>query len=231
MKKSTWLFLITIVLVTGISAFYGMRVKSSFVDDVHISNIEEELDNYRVTVKDDQGVNDVYYDYHIKDTVDLKDKSPLIIKAKKVDKSAQVHVYNMMTEVEVIDVKKGSEFVSVNDRIFVHEPSSIIHDYYSGDGYMNLLYGEEYLLFLQPLKVPDGYDMSEEEKKQFIFVSPTYGKYAWNDSKVEQVITKEQLDEGDGQTYAELKHLDIIATSQEMMDRYNSIKADLRKEM
>lgn len=217
MKNKIFYSIIAIVIIIAVRI--SLDTKASFVDDLSIDNIESHYD-YSVRLLTDISRNP-YFENTLVDFEELVDSSELVIKAK-MNNSREKVAQATLTEIHVVDVLKGK---IQTDNILLYEPAYFwpyIDDpnagTYSTGGYQLMQKGEEYILFLQSLKSPKGYKLSEDEKISYLPVSELYGKIPINSKWKPTVIVNDEV------AYREVVNNDILTREKDILLNYIKIK-------
>lgn len=217
MKSKIFIVLITIIILSAIGA--SILTKESFIDDLSIDNIENYYD-YNVNLYPD--IKDTpYFNNNLVDFEELVDSSELVIRAKMIKTSEKVSQATL-TKVYVEEVLKGK--LHTNE-ILLYEPAyfwSYIDDPYTGTyltgGYQLMQKDKEYVLFLQSLKSPKRYNLSENEKISFLPISELYGKIPISSDWNPIVLTNNET------IYKEVVEHEILTLETETLHNYIEIQ-------
>lgn len=171
MKRKASLILFIIILIILFSV--AVITKKSIIPN--ISNlIDGEWNDYQVNM---MLVSDKYYS-KIDDVSDILENSSVVLKVKMSNKRENLSQC-VLSEVTVEDVYKNDLDINIekDSNIYIYEPITLQEGaIYLTEGYIPMNTDNEYIVFLKPLKVPQGYTMSDKEKISFMYCNPVYGK-------------------------------------------------------
>ena len=217
MKNKIFIAIIVVIVLGAVGV--SIVTKGSFVEDLSINNIENYYD-YNVNLYDNNEENP-YFENTLTTFEELVEASELVIKVKMSNYRKKV-TQATLTTVNVEAVLKGE--LQTNE-ILLYEPAFFwpyVDDpntgNYSTGGYQLMQEGKEYILFLQSLKSPEGYNLSEDEKRSFLPVSELYGKIPIKSNWVPVVITNEVT------TYKDIKDSEILTWENDFLQNYIEIK-------
>lgn len=217
MKNKIFFSIIAILIIIAVRI--SLDTKASFEDDLSIDHIDKHYD-YSVRLHTDI-LENPYFENSLVDFEELVDSSELVVKAK-MNKSREKVAQATLTEIHVEEVLKGR--IQTNE-ILLYEPAYFwpyIDDpstgTYATGGYQLMQEGDEYILFLQSLKGPKEYKLSEEEKKSYLPVSELYGKIPIKSNWTPAVIADDDV------AYREVVNNDILTREKDLLLNYIKIK-------
>ncbi|MDR3595878.1 hypothetical protein [Clostridium sp.] len=222
MSKNRLLIIIyCLILVLCISI--GIFTRKSFYGNTSLP-MSNNLDNLTLCVSSSDTSN-IYFDNNIKDYDDLKQKSDIIVKVRLSGERKSLSG-TILSKVEILSVYKGTD-VKKSDIIYIYEPCFFINNTYNSvDGYNMMVENNDYVVFLKHLKIPEGYKYKGVEQISFMPVSTKYAKY--NLSNYEnKAFEKNELD-STLLNYKIIKNNDIITSQKADIDKYTSIKNNLK---
>ncbi|MBD7913146.1 hypothetical protein [Clostridium cibarium] len=158
-----------LLIIVLIPLLIGIKTKRSFQYTI----------NQNLDFMDYQIINNTnkqkYYD-QLDNIGDIFKDSPIVARVKMTNEREYLSQC-VLSSVEVEDVLKGDIDLEREKKIYIYEPITVQVDaVYTSLGYIPMIEGNEYIVFLKQLKVPNGYNMSNKEKKSFMYYNPTYGK-------------------------------------------------------
>lgn len=211
----------SVVLVLAIGV--GLMTRFSFAQDIEVGKHMEQPDQYTVNLSDDEEFTGIYFDNEMKDLTQLKERSALIVKVK-VSNERLNYMRAILSGVDVLDVYKGN--VKKGDRIYVYEPSNFyLESYFVEEGYNVMQDGQEYILFLKHLPIPDGYKYKGKEAISFLPVSTLYAKYPLSSKNETKVLDRQKLLYSDeGVSYASVQTYDILTTEPKKLKQYEAFR-------
>lgn len=223
-KKFLCITAVLIICFAGLLV-KGCDVKKSFADDTdmrrYLENTELKFvsNPYPYSTK-----NDVFADYNdIKNYEDLDRVSPVIIKAHtEAGLKRQIYYQCVLSEVVVDEVYKGAALCK-GDIIDIFEPFDLSSEdkIVSDDGYNLMNDGEEYILFLLPLK-----DSNYSKQKTVYCMSATVmSKYSCQSAGF-RLYDDEEIEAGT-YDYSDIKNEDVFISDIEDFKIYNSIRKTL----
>ncbi len=223
------LFNILIIIIIVISIAIGIATRFSYTGEMFLGDfLDKNQGVILVDLETDQEYVDIYFDNNIEDLTELEKNSELIVKVK-VHPERKMFIHGIRTKVIVEDVYK-SNGINKKDEIYIIEPSSmdnVNHGYTSLGGYNLMEYDKEYILFLKPLEVPEGYKYKGKEKNTFIPISTLYSKYSLekNENKIftEEEFIKQKV------KFDDIKSYDLLTISQKTLDNYYNTKNEVFK--
>lgn len=222
MKNKLFLGLLSVLLFLAIGV--GLFTRFSFIEeDVNVASLMQKENQIRVQLMEDPQFVSIYFNNQLKDFSQLKDQSDIIVKVK-VTNDRENHFQAILSKVRVTKVYKGE--VKQGDSIYLYEPSSFhkSESYSSTGGYNIMLDNQEYIVFLNHLKKPEGYQYKDREAISFVPISSYFGKYPVNSKEITPLISKE-IETSDIETmYSKVKDYDILTTQNEMLKKYQSFK-------
>lgn len=179
--------IILILLLIIVLLVVSQKTKSSF----QVTNLESETE---INLMDFQvynsNVNDIYYN-KIDNADTIFNESPIIAKVKMTNEREYLNQCILST-VDIVKVYKNTTNINLTNEMYIYEPTDVRSNelvMYTTNGYIPMISDNEYIVFLTPLKVPDGYRMSSVEEKSFMFYNAEMGKVSVN--KLEPYITGE----------------------------------------
>jgi len=157
---------------------------------------------------------------------DVEDESKIVVRAKYTGERSYLYMA-VLSKVEIIKVYKGKESMGINERyIYVYEPSffNFEKEYYMTVGGCTLMREkEEYVLFLKNKSFPEVYQLSEEEKKEYVLTTNnSLSKYLISDSYQNETVL-------DNLKYGEIKKYEVAVQKKEELELYNAYKSDVLK--
>lgn len=225
--RSNKIYLAFLGIVIFLSIGVGVLTRFSYVqEDVSVGNYLDEADKYKVSLDEDPKYLEIYFDNMIDNLSQLKEESDVIVKVR-----ASIERLNYMrailSRVDVLEVYKGSD-VKKGDHIYLYEPSnfSAASFYYVMGGYNIMQSGQEYIVFLKHLKIPEGYRYKGNEAVSFVPISTYYGKYPMNGIGTPNLINEDLIKKG-AITYDDVKDFDLITTNKDILAKYNAFKEEV----
>lgn len=223
-KKLLCIAAVLIICLAGLTV-KGCEVKKSFADDTDVRKYLESTDlkfvsnPYPYSKK-----NDAFADYNdIKGYDDLDKVSPVIIKAHtEAGLKRQIYYQCVLSQVVVDEVYKGAA-LRKGDIIDIFEPFDLSSDdkIVSYDGYNLMNDGEEYILFLLPLK-----DSNYSKQKTVYCMSATVmSKYSCQSTGF-RLYDDEEIEAG-AYDYSAIKNEDVFISDRKIFKVYNSIRKTL----
>ena len=172
-KKVTLIIYLSILIILFLIAII---TKKSII---YYDNVcKADWSNYQVNMI---ATNDIYYS-KINNLSDILENSSIILKVRMSD-DREILNQCVLSEVIVKKIYKNNLDIVLdeNKSIYIYEPFSLQENFiYLDGGYVPMNTDEEYIVFLKPLKVPEGYTMSNKEKISFMYCNPIYGKRSVN---------------------------------------------------
>ncbi len=229
-KINNRVFLIIIVLLTILGGYYGITVKSSFVDNTVVMNeINDGSNRILKIVGSDEFVNS-YFNNKIKNENELYENSELVV-AVKLNGDRTNFSQSILSEVEVLDIINNRNNYDIGNKIFVYEPNNFMYrsKYYSLGGYNIMENEKEYILYLEKLIQPDDYT-SKTNKLIFKPVSTKFSKFEINNTNTPVIMIKEDVDAG-LYSYDNIRNYEVIFTKKTDISLFNKIKRDALKRL
>lgn len=222
-KNKIYLTLLSALLFLALGV--GILTRFSFVYDIQLERYTNNGEHFQVSLDDDSDYLSIYFDNQIDHISQLKTGSDLILKVKTT-KNRDNMMRALRSQVDVLAVYKGDN-IKKGDRINLYEPSSFYaFSYTSMGGYNIMQEGEEYIVFLKHLKVPEGYKYKGEEERTFIPVSSYYGKFPIKNRGETEVISEKALINGKV-IYDRVKNYEIITSSKQVLEKYYALKQEV----
>ncbi|MCD3281417.1 hypothetical protein G8V05_04205, partial [Clostridium botulinum C/D] len=111
-----------------------------------------------------------------------------------------------------------------------YEPSFIKNDmYWCSNGYNLMLNDTEYIVYLNSLKVPDGYNKTEKEKNSYMFTTLEFSKFDINNkNNVNNLYSVKDFDNGKIK-YNDLKNDNVVVVNKDILEKYTNIKKEVKK--
>ncbi|OAB36709.1 hypothetical protein PMSD_10310 [Paenibacillus macquariensis subsp. defensor] len=220
MKRSQ-LYLISLVVLLLSAIFTSIITASSFNNDVDLDN-HLDREDILLNLEESENYISIYFNNKIDSIEELVNQSKFILKVKATKKrtnfSRSIH-----TAVQVLELYKG-DGITTGSEIYIYEPSYFFgSNYLSFGGYQIMEEGEEYIVFLDHLQVPDNYKYKGNEAISFLPISTYFGKFPTNQVDTnDQILTKNETD--NGVNYTKINNWDIITTNKEISAFYNKLK-------
>ncbi|ADY54482.1 hypothetical protein Sgly_0111 [Syntrophobotulus glycolicus DSM 8271] len=225
MKHKNRILMLTIIVTLLVCAAGGILTRSSYVNNVDVQGIPDKVSGYEIALEEESWLSKIYFDHHIQSFSELKDKSDIIVKVKPTEERKVLN-QSLFSQVQILEIYKGSD-LKTDENIYIYEPASLGNDQiYMPDGYIMQLDDQEYIFFLKRLKAPEGYQYKGKEKISYMPVSTTFGKYSVKETNT-SVIPSEEIKKG--LHFSEIKHMDIITTNAQTLERYLKIKSNVGK--
>ena len=176
MKKRLFRAVLILSVLILSSAMYGKKVMTTVWGEKNPDILLTSMNNITICVADE--LNENFDDEQINDYDDLIDTSAIILKGK-VDGERTMSVGSTDTNFIVDKIyKDDTKSLISGENIIIVEPFSIhLEAVYNSFGYQMLKKGEEYILFLNPLKCVDGYRYSNKEKISFMPSTQYFSRY------------------------------------------------------
>lgn len=202
----------------------GNGVKNSFTDD---TDVRKYLENKELKFESNpypyNEKNDTFADYNdINGYDDLDKVSPVIVKAHtKSDFKREIYYQCILSQVEIDEVYKGK--LHKGDIIDVFEPFDLSSDnrIISDDGYNLMNDGEEYVLFLLPLK-----DSNYSKQRTVYCMSTTVlSKYSCKSTGF-RLYDNEEIETG-AYDYNDIKSEDVFISDKKVFKVYDTIRKNL----
>ncbi len=207
------------------SVIVGIMTKNSFVDDVNLQINKEKYDTYGVSINGDSAYNEIYFE-KINDFTELQHKSNVILRVTPTEERSNL-AQSVLSKVKVIEVYKGKD-IKKGEFVYIHEPNQFANEVYmSTNGYNLMTEGNEYIVFLKHLTIPENYTYKGQEEKTFVFVSSQFGKYSLN-LKQNMLINREKAVDL-SIPYNEIKEQDILTTDSLVLEKYNIMRENVYK--
>lgn len=212
------LFLILIAAV-----LFGFQTKQSFKEeDVHLNN--EKILQANVSLEEENPYLNAYFINEFENTEQLFQKSDLVVIGHVGEKREPYNQAIRSSFIVEHVVKNDSPLSSLPKQIFIYEPSYFVGStYVSVGGYQLMLDYKKYILFLNHLKVPNGYQLRGKEKMTFLPLSTYYGKFSLESCKKTLPVGPD-ID----LTYREIKNYCILTTDHHILHRYRKFKKEIQ---
>lgn len=214
-KHAGFTIIVSLIIISSI--LIGLKTKQSFNFS---KNSDINIDNY--IVYNSRDLSGYYSEINGKD--DLVEKSEVILKVAMTN-SREMVTRATLSKVKVVSVLKG-KIPNEND-IYIYEPYNIRTDnssIYTYTGYLPMRSGEEYIVCLKQLEVPNGYKKTDKQEKSYMFINPIWGKYNVNDLSI---YVTNNLDEN--MKLGDVKTKDVFMLQSEV-PKYTEIQKSLRKQ-
>lgn len=217
--KAKWFVLGWVCLII-IAILGGIFTRLSYQD--YSADATEKIGGFTVLLS---GMN---LEYVWNSVPELIKDAEYVLKIKKTGAS-QYQYHTILSQVQVISVYKGDEGFA-GKSIYLYEPSFIDfknESYFAVAGYNIMLTGEEYIVFLNQRKFPEGYKPNAIEQNSFLFASFSFaencalGKYLLNNSFQSEVL---DLSNRRSIKYDDIKDLEVVATEKDQLEYYNNFK-------
>ena len=224
MKNRIFLVLFCLIILVGVGV--SVSTKASINSNSDLGNLDGYSD-FTLNLSEIEGmdIENPYFNEVINSVSELESQSKLIVKVSKIVKREQVSRATLTT-VKVDEVIKGDLDV---DEILIYEPSYFwtyqddkSQGYFPTEGYQIMQDGNQYVLFLQGLKVPEAYRMSDEEKRSYLPISQQYGKFPVESSEWEPQIVK-----SDGMIYEDFQVFELLTKKEKVLQRYLELKNEV----
>lgn len=221
MKNKIFIALIAIIVLGGVGV--SLVTKGSFAEDLSINDIEN-YDGFNINLLNTNEEN-LYFENSLTNFDELVEASELVIKAQMINEREKV-TQATLTPINVKEVLKGD---LQTDEIYLYEPAffwSYIDDPSNGNyltgGYQLMQEGKKYILFLQSLKSPKAYNLSEKEERSFLPLSEMYGKIPLQSDWKPKVI-----DHNLG-IYKDIEDFEILTTEESVLQNYKQLAERVR---
>lgn len=223
---------IVLILCTAACALVGRATAKSYLDNVelkdYLSNPELKI-GYFGKGYDKDTSRDFIDPETINSVEDLASNNTVIVKAE-LNSTYQRKLYYecVLSEINIITVYQGS--VKEGDSLSIFEPANctLKNQLLCTDGYSMMQEGQEYILFLKPMK------NTYFGKSKYVYTptTTTFSKYPVNNAKP-KLLTQEELEEPSHMyNYNEIKDTEIylydsisynkyIAIKQQVSEKYN----------
>lgn len=218
--------LFALVLMFGVA----IVTRTSYYGATTLEQLSEsgELDDYLLEQYDD-APDENSISIHNMD--DLKAATDCIVKVK-VTNDRQLRANSILTKVQVEAVLQTSDDISAGEEIFIYEPASFNQDfqiYEEKVGYQLMKVGEEYIVFLNYLKVIDGYQMSQKEKRTYYPSTSLYSTYRLSELNADVLDSERVYGDGERYAYREIKDMDLLTIHQEELELYRTLREQVLK--
>lgn len=223
-KKALCIAAVLIICLVGLSV-KGYDVKKSFADD---TDVREYMENNELKFESNpypySEINDIFADYNdIKDYDDLDRVSPVIVKVHtEPDLKREIYYQCILSQAVVDQVYKGTTLCK-DDIIDIFEPFDLSSDYkiVSDDGYNLMNDGEEYILFLLPLKDSN----YSRQKTVYCMSTIVLSKYSCKSAGF-GLYDNEKIETG-AYDYNDIKSEDVFISDKEVFKVYDNIRKEL----
>ncbi|AEB76817.1 hypothetical protein [Clostridium botulinum] len=226
MKKERVFSYIILILIV-ICVIVGFIVRRSFVDDTNFNDYKGKMDNYSIQYLGTRSYKQ-YFNCNIKNYNELEKDSTFILKVK-LSGSREKLSSTTLSQVTVLDIYKGDS-IKKGQKIYIYEPSFIENDmYWCSNGYNLMLNDTEYIVYLNSLKVPDGYNKTEKEKNSYMFTTLEFSKFDINNkNNVNNLYSVKDFDNGKIK-YNDLKNDNVVVVNKDILEKYTNIKKEVKK--
>lgn len=220
--KRKRLFIIVIILLVFLSTTTAIAVRMSLVDDIDFNKIKNEMNDYIVNYDNHIDSYGEIFNADIDSFEKLQKESQFILEVKL--SGTRKNLYGtVLSEVEVLNVYKG-DTISKREKIYLYEPSSIYgYLYYCLGGYNLMNNGNEYMVYINELKVPNEYDKTEIQEKSYMFTSLQFSKFNTETNYIDVVYNLDDFYNGDIK-YKDIKDMEFIPLDRKTLEIYNNIK-------
>lgn len=229
MIKSTRNFFVICIAIVCLASLLAILVGRSFSGISEINSLKELPEEECYTYFDMYAYGDTYFCEDIHRFNDLYEKADLVVKGK-VSGNRELFLQATKTKTELLHVYKGTG-VEKGECIYIYEPTTILYglSYYECmGGYMLMLDEEEYIMFLQHLKVPDSYKYKKDEEHTYVPISTTFSKYSLSQEDHVAVVD----DFGEEQVlFRDTMKYEIIAATEEKKEKYIQLKQEVLKRL
>lgn len=215
-------------IVVGIAAvcMTGIRTNASVWGEKNPDKFLESADGVETLIVTD----DVYQDYFADDITcydELAWSSSFIIRAEITD-ARVMNLTSTETTVTVKEVIKDDEGVlTPGMEIYYIEPCSFLAGiYFMSSGYNYVQAGEEYILFLNRLVCPEGYDYTDREALSFMPSSQLFSRYCLTKTETAEVLS---YSDDEPEQYAQYRNYAMFTDDEEKVRVYNEIYNFLTK--
>lgn len=223
-------FFLLCCLMSFFAVIIGIFVRSSYKGYRTVDEVAEKggLENYTVQ-SEDLTHEDLFVD--VTNIDELKSNSEFIAKVK-VCNERKLYANTIKTKLEIEEVlKDNSNTFSKNDTIYLYELVSIDDRFQiiNSVAWNQLMEtGEEYYVFLNPLKTAKEYIKSKEEEMTFLPSTPCYSIIPVL-SKEALVLEQEKLDNGE-YCYKDVMGMYLLTTDENVMARFLDFKTKLTED-
>jgi hypothetical protein len=227
--KSNGVYFSFLGIMILLSIGFGIITRISYVQNANVDHYLNNADQYKVSIDEDPQYIEIYFDNIIDNISELEKKSDVIVRVK-ADVDRLNYMRAILTGTDVLDVYKGND-VKKGEHIYIFEPSNFFGSTYFVTGGYNIMNpGQEYILFLKHLKIPEGYRYKGKEAVSFITISTYYGKYpATKVGTVSQI--NESIADKKTITYNEVKYYDLITANKDIIAKYYILKDEVLLQM
>lgn len=226
-KKGRIILLTVVLLIVALcfSISYGKAMKTRYVNDIDFNRY---LQTKGLKVVYSHYPFDKKYDVYgegntVTNYSDLEKKSALIIKAKLTEGSTrEIYQECILSKIEILNVYKGD--VSKGAEVNLFEPvncTGIKGQLLLSEGYVPMQQGQEYILFLTPLK------NSRFGSGDYVYIPSTltYSKYNFNNNSV-KFFKDVRIEQGEAvYEYVKIMNENIYCSDKNVFNRYSKIKA------
>ena len=227
MTKGTKKYIGICCIVFVLAVFMGIVVRFSFQGSTTVTKLmNNNIDEYTIQLEEiDEEDNFAI----VKDYKELESKSEFIAKIKVTD-DRELYANTIKTKVKLEKIYKSDKKLLKNDYVYIYELAAFEEDfgiYDAMEGYQLMQSGREYYVFLNTIKTAKGYQKSKEENVTYLPSTTCYSVIPVSPGKIE-TLKQEKVDSGE-YCYKDIKNMEILTTSKEVLKTYSSIKKDALK--
>lgn len=207
-------------IIIGISIFLGLKTKASFVELPPLDELKKinPRISYISTEEDDRS-HEYYYKYDIENLDDLLNFSDLVLEVQPLDEGTPV-ASSLLRKSKVLNVLKGEYN---NEEVYIYEPSYFmdIECYMCIQGYVSMIEGESYVIFLQKIDVPKNMKKNTLQNGYF-FTNASLGKF-----KLGQDAILSDFNDDKEIYFNDIYELSVLFKLQKDVDLYNKLLKEL----
>ncbi|MGL5152171.1 MAG: hypothetical protein ACRC7N_16575 [Clostridium sp.] len=221
-NKENIFFVVALTFIFILCVFVGIYTRNSFIDDVSDGRLEYYSSDLRFFMT--SSLESGSKREKITDVDELSNEADLILKVK-ITENKEYKAYSFLTECNVVEIYSNKRNLELKEKIYIYDPSwySVPHkSYMAMEGYNFLKKGDEYLVFLNTIEVPDGYKLSNKEMSTFNLTNTKISRFNLQEDDNVILLETDNLDKGI--KYTELNEYERIFDSRADMESYLSIK-------
>ncbi len=218
------LILTIVVLIIGFAGAFWFNSRTPYFEPT-VDNVKDF--NVCLSLYNTEDLDERKQDREYEKPEDMENGADLIVHAVHNGQwtSTEGCIQSPVTVLEVLKGDSSLQGTTIN----VLEPASfnigLVDKWYTGNEYLMMLPGHEYLLFLRFRSFPDGYAYTEEEKKTYMIANGYLGKYALYEAPSPTYTASCTL------KYEDVMNLNIATCTPSVLEEYEKWKDALFKDM
>lgn len=204
------------------SVLIAIKTRFSYVNDMNLDYLNANSNQLQFAIV--PSLENDLIDEHIQTITDLENNSNLVVRIEALDERS-FKTKTLLTKCKIKEVYKGETSLLKNDYIYIYEPANFTFSYksfISVNGYNYMKSNNEYIVFLNPLKVPQDYSKSNIDLLSFTFINSSFSKFLVNTDSRTIYIDKDTLDKGE--SYNNFISYEYIFTSPDIESKYIDLR-------